>query len=483
MCPFQAFAGLEQTGELTAETVELMNTPRCGVGDHIGHGANAKRKKRYALQGSRWSRDTLTYRITKYPSTDRLSKSEVDSQIKEGFTLWERQTNLKFEEKSSGSVHIEIRFEKREHGDGDPFDGAGGTLAHAYFPQFGGDAHFDDEEYWTIDSFRGTNLLQTAAHEFGHSLGLSHSDVRDALMAPFYRGWVPNLELHSDDIAAIQALYGKKTKEEEDDDPPRTPENPDDEDENDDGDGGRDPPSNGDNADLCDDTGFDTIFNIADGTYFVFKGSNYWKLTDDSVERGYPRKIADDWAGLPDNVDAAVTWPANKKTYIFKGSEYWRFENQEADPGYPKQISEGFKGIPNNLDAAFIWGGNGKIYFFKNDEYWKFDPTKRPPVRSVYPRPVSNWELPNGVVGAVQWSNKYTYFFTRDSYYRFNDRRFSLDRGEPGFPRKTGPWWFGCTSDSSFSPAQAKKEAAAISLFDDEGDELLDVVPGDEDKK
>ena len=59
----------------------------------------------------------------------------------------------------------------------------------------------------------GTNLLQTAAHEFGHSLGLSHSDKRSALMAPFYRGFTTKVKLASDDIEAIQELYGEKTSE------------------------------------------------------------------------------------------------------------------------------------------------------------------------------------------------------------------------------------------------------------------------------
>ena len=68
-----------------------------------------------------------------------------------------------------------VRFEKKAHGDGDPFDGQGGTLAHAFFPIYGGDAHFDDAEYWTYEDLKGTNMFQTAAHEFGHSLGLSHS--------------------------------------------------------------------------------------------------------------------------------------------------------------------------------------------------------------------------------------------------------------------------------------------------------------------
>ena len=74
---FQAFGGLEQTGELDPVTVELMETPRCGVRDIIGHGATARRKKRYVLQGSRWQVKKLTYRINKHPSI-RLSKREVD---------------------------------------------------------------------------------------------------------------------------------------------------------------------------------------------------------------------------------------------------------------------------------------------------------------------------------------------------------------------------------------------------------------------
>ena len=134
-----------------------------------------------------------------------------DRVIAEALSLWERETNLKFVRTSSGKVHIEIRFERGRHGDEDDFDGRGGTLAHAFFPIYGGDVHFDDDERWTDNFDSGTNLLMTASHELGHSLGLAHSDVRGSVMSPFYTPYKNGLKLHKDDIEGIQALYGRRS--------------------------------------------------------------------------------------------------------------------------------------------------------------------------------------------------------------------------------------------------------------------------------
>ena len=115
------------------------------------------------------------------------------------FSYWSSVTNIQFFEKTTGEVDIPIDFVTFSHGDGDPFDGRGGTLAHAYYPETG-DIHIDDSEDWTLEEDRGTNFLQTLTHEIGHSIGLAHSSVPQAVMFPFSGPYDPNFKLHTDDI-------------------------------------------------------------------------------------------------------------------------------------------------------------------------------------------------------------------------------------------------------------------------------------------
>ena len=295
-----------------------------------------------------------------------MSKADIDAEVALAWRVWSNVTELSFEQKQGGKVHVDIRFEDGEHGDGDAFDGNGGTLAHAFFPVYGGDVHFDNAETWTMGVRAGTNLLQTAAHEFGHSLGLSHSKQYRALMAPFYRGYQKQVTLDDDDVVAVQALYGVKTNRivPKIGNIPRETKPPD--------------------EDLCKNSTIDSIITMEDGTY-AFKGNMFWKLTEDSVLPGYPKNISKFWKGLPGKIDASFTW-SNGKSFFFKDKKYWRFTNGKMDPSYPRLIKKGFDGIPDNVDAAFVWSGNEKIYFFKGSQYWRFDPDKRPPVSSGYPK-------------------------------------------------------------------------------------------------
>ncbi|XP_020608242.1 matrilysin-like [Orbicella faveolata] len=205
---FQRFAGLKVTGRLDGATIDLMKKPRCGMPDDE---AGETRLRRYATSG-KWRKTSLTYYIQHGRD---LSRDQQDRIFAKALKYWADVSSLSFRRVNSpSSADLKISFGTRRHGGtsaertcGSPFDGPGKVLAHAYFPS-DGRAHFDEDETYTDGTSRGTNLLWVATHEFGHSLGLKHSDVRGAIMYPYYTGYVPNMRLHSDDINGIRSLYG-----------------------------------------------------------------------------------------------------------------------------------------------------------------------------------------------------------------------------------------------------------------------------------
>uniref|UniRef100_A0A673V060 Matrix metalloproteinase-9 n=1 Tax=Suricata suricatta TaxID=37032 RepID=A0A673V060_SURSU len=133
---------LPETGELDRTTLEAIRAPRCGVPD-LG--------KFQTFEGDlKWKHYNITYWIQNY--SEDLPRDVIDDAFARAFALWSAVTPLTFTRVYGLQADIVIQFGVREHGDGYPFDGKDGLLAHAFPPGPGiqGDSHFDDEELWTL---------------------------------------------------------------------------------------------------------------------------------------------------------------------------------------------------------------------------------------------------------------------------------------------------------------------------------------------
>ena len=106
---------------------------------------------------------------------------------------------------------LEIGWYTGSHDDGFAFDGPGGVLAHAFYPDaegpapLAGDVHFDDAELWQMGT--GIDLYSVALHELGHALGLAHSANPSAVMYAYYTPGTVYAGLQQDDINGLLALY------------------------------------------------------------------------------------------------------------------------------------------------------------------------------------------------------------------------------------------------------------------------------------
>ncbi|KAM4628047.1 matrix metallopeptidase 30 [Polymixia lowei] len=375
----QSFFGLEVTGILDKETVEVMKAPRCGVSDISRYGHFSGRP--------RWEKRLITYRITQY--TRDLSQSQIDATIAQAFQLYSDVIPLDFKQIYSGTADIMILFKGGYHGDFYPFDGPSGVLAHANSPGGGrgGDTHFDDDETWTL-SQRGINLLLVAAHEFGHALGLDHSRDRSALMFPTYKYVNTNrYKLPDDDKRGVQALYGSRTTvPTAKPNPPPVPEpEPDEPTEDPNPDPRPDPPPSPRDEQCSRDLVFDAATSIRGDLYF-FKDGYYWRKSS-SFQGIRLIKVSKRWSRI-DSVDAAYEVPYKDVVYLFEGRQYWglRAYAKTIMSGYPKPITNlGLPSSVNKVDAAVYVPTTGKTLIFVNSQYWSYD-ERRSQMDSGYPK-------------------------------------------------------------------------------------------------
>ncbi|KAK6296054.1 hypothetical protein J4Q44_G00337670 [Coregonus suidteri] len=338
----------------------------------------------------------MTCRISQY--TPDLTREEVDTSFRLALKIWSDAAPLKFIKVNHDTADIVLSFARKTHGDFFPFDGPKGVLAHAFEPGegMGGDVHFDEDEIWTMGHRKlGYNLFTVAAHEFGHSLGLSHSKDPSSLMYPNYKYYNgAQYTLPRDDALGIQALYGKPVRKQ---DPPNLLKK-------------CDPNFSVDAVALFGkeivffknrymwlrttwttywnrlregpsstylpsiNSPVDAAYDIpAKGVAYVFTGPKYWVVRQLKMKShfgsiydyGFPARVR--------NIDAAVHISKYGKTFFFIGHDYYRYDEhrRRMDPGFPRNIQTDWPGIGRRVDAAFQL--QGTIYLFSGTKAYNYD--------------------------------------------------------------------------------------------------------------
>lgn len=218
----QKLFGLESTGQLDEITLERIQQPRCGVPDAP---MSPEATTTLASVVAKWNRNNIRWSLGKIASI--IFREHIRSAIQTALKPWAEVTPLTFSE-ILPKLRPQIIVSFRDGGHPPcPLVFGSRELAHAFYPPprggtFAGHVHFNENFRWSLDPHPkthpkrrplfpemtgGFDLASIACHELGHSLGLDHSDVYEAVMFPSFREGNIKRSLHEDDITSIQALY------------------------------------------------------------------------------------------------------------------------------------------------------------------------------------------------------------------------------------------------------------------------------------
>uniref|UniRef100_V9KAV1 Matrix metalloproteinase-9 n=1 Tax=Callorhinchus milii TaxID=7868 RepID=V9KAV1_CALMI len=221
---------------------------------------------------------------------------------------------------------------------------------------------FNKEKKWGFCPNIGYSLFLVAAHEFGHSLGLDHSTLREALMYPMYK--YVDFPLHRDDIEGIQYLYGPNpgspalptigTPEITTARPSITT------------------TTEATGSDICSVDTFDAIAEIKGQLHF-FKNGKVWKVASNKQLVTGPEPVTKLWPKAPSKIDSAFQDKRTQKVYIFSGESYYIFSGKTLEQGYPKNIYK--LGIGDDVKhiVGAIMKAKYKVLLFGGTKVWRLN--------------------------------------------------------------------------------------------------------------
>ncbi|CAJ1057967.1 matrix metalloproteinase-17b [Xyrichtys novacula] len=459
----QRFAGLKDTGVVDEDTMALMNSPRCSLPDEDAltksavsqEGKNIRRRRRRRRRAvSMWNRRNINWRLHSYPSSSHLSRETIRSLVFYALRVWSEPTPLEFHEVGSPeAADLQVDFLHGYHGDGYPFDGAGGAVGHAFFPSDptrAGGVHLDAEEAWAFrqPASEGTDLFTVLVHEFGHALGLSHSSSRHSVMRPYYQGPAGDplhFRLGPQDLEHITQLYGKRNQLLATDAPRLNPQLQLSQRSQD-----RHYHRYTSVIDRCNNS-FDAVAKIRGETFF-FKGLTMWRVNGGGLVSGQGASVRRLWRGLPPDLpglQAVLERQSDHAIIFISGSQFWLFRDLSLQEGYPQPLSALRMGLTAANDVSEkkeeavrwglvwdpqegpLWGNMGDTEGKKQEDTW-------------------TQLLREGVSGITTESDGTVYLFKGDLYWKFS---FPGSPVQDGYPRSSAADWLDCPDPSSSSPA------------------------------